>query len=74
MNHPQQDLLDAFAAAALPAVIEGQLSALAGKVNPHNIGMMCYAIALGMLAAREQPEEAFVPKEAPKEEPKMVLP
>ncbi len=71
MKHEQQDLLDLFAGQAMPAVIEAQVAAMKGQVNPFQIGMMCYAIALGMLAAREQPEEAFAPRE---KEPEIIQP
>jgi hypothetical protein len=62
---PGLSLLDYFAGAVLPEVLRAHVEANKGQVNPFSIGMMCYALALGMLAAREQPEEAFQPKEAP---------
>jgi hypothetical protein len=65
---PGLSLVDYFAARAMPFVVQKQTEVNNGNINPFNVGMMSYAIALGMLAAREQPEEAFIPKE-PKIEP-----
>lgn len=78
-------ILDWYAGQALPAVVTAQIDALKGQINPMQIGMISYAIALGMMQAREMPEEAFMPKPqeeqpvgkeetAPVEEPKIVMP
>ena len=68
-DYPGLTLLDYFAAQALPVVVKEMAGEKGGEINPFVTGMVCYSIALGMLAAREQPEEAFSPKnqKAPEE-------
>ena len=65
----EASLLDFFAAEALPTVLAEHVKANKGSVKPLSVGMVCYAVALGMLAAREQPEEAFAPQETKIEPP-----
>ena len=66
---PGIDLLDYFAAQAMPAVIAATVALGEKQINPFQVGMLSYAIAFGMLAAKEQPEEAFQPEEAKVEPP-----
>ena len=73
-DDPGMTLLDYFAAHAMPVVIKAMAGEKDGEINPYAIGMVSYSIALGMLAAREQPEEAFKQREQPPEVPKLVTP
>lgn len=62
-DDPGMSLLDFYAGQALPVILENHVKRNAEQINPFTVGMLSYAVALGMLAAREQPEEAFQPKE-----------
>jgi hypothetical protein len=73
-DEPGVTLLDFFAAHAMPVVIKAMAGEKDGEINPYAIGMVSYSIALGMLAAREQPEEAFKQREPVPEAPKLVVP
>ena len=73
-EHSGLSLLDYFAAHAMPVVIKAMAGEKDGEINPYAIGMVSYSIALGMLAAREQPEEAFKQREPVPEAPKLVTP
>jgi len=73
-QEPGLTLLDWFAAHAMPVVIKAMAGEKDGEINPYAIGMVSYSIALGMLAAREQPEEAFKQREPVPEAPKLVVP
>ena len=73
-DDPGMTLLDYFAAHAMPVVIKAMAGEKDGEINPYAIGMVSYSIALGMLAAREQPEEAFKQREPVPEAPKLVVP
>lgn len=61
----QTTLLDKIAIEAMKLIMAEHIRKDPEKINPFNVGMLSYATALGMMAAREQPEKAFMPQEPP---------
>jgi len=65
----QTTLLDKFALEAMKLILAEHIKRNPDKIDPFTVGMLSYATALGMMAAREQPEASFQPKQPPKAEP-----
>jgi len=75
LRNANTTLLDKIAIEAMKLIMAEHLRGENKEINPFNVGMLSYATALGMMAAREQPEEVFVQKQepAPSETPSSLI-